>query len=168
MTLRLILMRHAKSSWDNLEHSDHERVLNARGVESARAIGTWLATKGYIPEQVLSSDSARTRETWDRIAPMFGDVPVHWMADLYHASAATMLRALRGATGETVLMIGHNPGIADFADRLVITPPDHRRFCDYPTAATTVMDFEIDKWRDVDMGMARPIDFVIPHEIIAG
>ena len=110
----------------------------------------------------------RTRETWELIAQEFPEVPgrVIWMEELYHAPAQTMLDALRGAEqATTVLMLGHNPGIGGFATMIVRQPPDHLRFRDYPTAATTIVDFDLAHWRDVDWGMGTVRDFVIPREI---
>ncbi len=166
MSLRLILTRHAKSSWDHTALADHERPLNGRGQASATAIGGWLAERGYGPDQVLSSDSQRTRETWARMEPAFQGAPrVAWLPALYHAGAQGMLDVLQGAEGGTVLMLAHNPGIAGFAQMIVAAPPDHIRFHDYPTAATTVIDFDVPAWADVDWGMGRAVDFVIPREI---
>ncbi|MCG6902869.1 MAG: histidine phosphatase family protein [Rhodobacter sp.] len=168
MTLRLILTRHAKSSWDMPATGDHDRPLNARGREAAQAIGQWLADNGYAPDLVLSSDAARTRETWALMAASFATAPkVEWIADLYHASAKTMLNVLRAGGGDakSVLMLGHNPGIAGFAGMLVETPPANPRFRDYPTAATTVMDFAVENWRAADWGGGTVVDFVVPKEI---
>ena len=72
MSLRLILTRHAKSSWDSPVAGDHARPLNERGRKSAKAIGQWLSGKGYEPVLVLSSDAERTRETWALMAPALG------------------------------------------------------------------------------------------------
>ena len=77
-----------------------------------------------------------------------------------------MLDALRAAQADTVLMIGHNPGIAEFAARLVATPPAHPRFDDYPTGATLVADFEIADWADLAEHTGRAADFVIPRELL--
>ena len=167
MTLRLILTRHAKSSWSHPGLGDHERPLNTRGRESAGAIGAWLRDKGYVPELVLSSDSARTRETWALVEVALGSgAEVEWLGALYHAGAQTMLDVLQGA-GRTgcVMMLGHNPGIGGFAEMIVRRPPEHIRFLDYPTAATTVMDFDVAEWRSVDWGMGDVRDFVIPREL---
>ena len=65
MTKRLILIRHAKSSWSDPFADDHARVLNKRGIASARAVGAWLAENDYVPQMILCSDSARTQETAD-------------------------------------------------------------------------------------------------------
>ncbi|MEP1933858.1 MAG: histidine phosphatase family protein, partial [Roseibium sp.] len=63
------------------------------------------------------------------------------------------------------LLLGHNPGIAGFAKKLAAVPPHHDRFSDYPTGATTVMTFEIDKWDNAQFGTGTVTDFVIPREL---
>ena len=143
MVQRLILMRHAKSSWQDPFAEDHARKLNPRGIRSARALGDWLRAKGHLPDEVLCSDARRTQETY---AGLELATPVTFLPGLYHASADQMMDALQRATGGTVLMIGHNPGIADFAARLLDKAPDHPRFHDYPTGATLIADFAL-PWR---------------------
>ena len=162
MTRRLILMRHAKSSWGDPTQPDHARPLNGRGQRSATALGDWLRARGYMPDQVLSSSSVRTRETCDRLGL---DAPAQFSDALYHASPATMLKALRAATGQTVLMLGHNPGIAAFADALVATPPAHDRFDDYPTGATLIADFVITEWDELAPGAGQTVDFIVPRDL---
>lgn len=164
MTLRLILTRHAKSSWDDPLQEDHDRILNERGRLAAPAIGKWLKEHGYLPDEVLCSTAARTRETLDRLA--LPTVETDYFRRLYHASSDTMMDVLRGATGKTVLMIGHNPGIADFAERLVMTAPNHPQFRRYPTCATLVAEFPENEWRAVRFHTARAVDFVIPRDLI--
>lgn len=63
-------------------------------------------------------------------------------------------------------MVGHNPGIADFAEQLLNQPPDHPRFWDYPTGATLVAQFDITDWRALTWGSGRAVDFVLPRELI--
>ncbi len=115
MTLRLILMRHAKSSWKQSDLSDHDRRLNQRGRDSADAMGDWLRKKGFAPDTVLSSSAERTLETY---AHLRFDVPPEFTRRLYLAPAPAMLDALRSATGKTILLLGHNPGIGELAERL--------------------------------------------------
>lgn len=159
---RLILTRHAKSDWNDPSVPDRERPLNERGRRSARLLGDWLASRGYEPEEVLCSSSARTRETWDGIAgAALAVLPdVHYVDALYHASPEVMLRVLRGASAATVLMIGHNPGIAAFAAELPARPPLDPEFRRYPTAATLVVDFQADDWTGVQPGQGSVLDFV--------
>lgn len=164
MTLRLILMRHAKSSWDNPDWRDNERPLNERGQKSAAGLGKWLTGKGYVPDLVLCSTARRTRETFEGLGLK---VPVKFLDSLYHASTGLLLETLRDeARFTTVLMITHNPACADFADRIVSNPPSHDRFADYPTGATLVVDFTAEEWGDVDFHQGTARDFVTPRELI--
>lgn len=165
MTLRLILTRHAKSSWDDPALPDHDRPLNARGRHAAALIGGWLASRGDTPDEVLCSDAVRTRETWDRMAPALAPAePVlRLTGTLYHAGPDVMLAVLRGATRPVVMMLGHNPGISEFAERIVARPPPGPEFRRYPTGATLVATFEGDDWGAVRFGAGSVLDFVTPR-----
>ncbi|MDV4143234.1 SixA phosphatase family protein [Shimia sp. FJ5] len=163
MTLRLILMRHAKSSWRQTDLADHERTLNQRGRDSADAIGDWLRKNDYAPDTVLSSSSERTRETY---AHLRVDAKPTYTRKLYLAPATAMLDCLREASGDTVLMLGHNPGIGEFAERLAKKIPEHSRFLDYPTCATTVFEFKVDRWQDIQLGKGKVRAFIVPRELL--
>ncbi|MBD1204599.1 MAG: histidine phosphatase family protein [Rhodobacteraceae bacterium] len=165
---RLILTRHAKSSWDDPLTPDHDRPLNERGKAAAADLGQWLASRGYVPDEVLCSDALRTRKTWSGIAPALPGSPVLELKPaLYHAGPDVMLAVLRHAKGDTVMMIGHNPGIAEFAARLVAHAPASAEFHRYPTGATLVADFTIDSWEQVGFGSGVVDDFIVPSEIPA-
>ena len=165
---RLILTRHAKSSWDDPSIPDHDRPLNDRGRAAATDLGQWLASRGYVPGTTLCSDSVRTLKTWAGIAPGLPGEPVFEVKPaLYQAGPDVMLAVLRHASVGTVMMIGHNPGIAEFAERLVAHPPLHAEFARYPTGATLVADFAVDSWADLQFGSGTTIDFIIPREIVA-
>jgi phosphohistidine phosphatase len=165
---RLILTRHAKSSWDDPLTPDHDRPLNERGKAAAADLGVWLASRGYVPDQVLCSDAERTRKTWSGIAPALPGTPVLDLKPaLYHAGPDVMLAVLKHAKGDTVMMIGHNPGISEFAARLVARAPAHADFARYPTGATLVCDFNVDAWEQVGWGQAVVDDFIIPREVVA-
>ena len=156
-------MRHAKSSWSSPALNDHARPLNKRGRASATALGGWLRRAGYIPDTILSSSAERTRETAARLK---FDVPATFTNALYHAGPRRMLAALAGAEAQTVLMLGHNPGIAEFADLLVAAHPDHPRFLDYPTGATLVAEFPVSDWYEIRFGIGKAIDFMVPRDLL--
>lgn len=167
MTRRLILTRHAKSSWDDPLMEDFDRPLNRRGRRSADALGQWLSRHDPHPEDVLVSSAVRTQETWSRIARHLR--PPHQVTitdDLYHATPETMRRVLSQAEGDTVLLIAHNPGIAALASGLIGTPPPHIRFHDYPTGATTIMTFEVDTWAEIAPRSGLCIEFIVPRDLI--
>ena len=163
MSRTLILMRHAKSSWDAPELSDHDRPLNARGRASATAMGGWLRTRGHVPHTCISSSATRTGQTFAHLAL---EVPVRFTRNLYHADPGTMMQVLHRQHEAVVLMLGHNPGIAAFAHRLVRTAPQHGRFADYPTAATTVIHWNVERWDAIGWGQGDVQDFAIPREVL--
>lgn len=166
MTRTLILTRHAKSSWKDPSLADHDRPLNKRGRRAAPALGAWLAARGLRPDQVLCSSARRCRDTLAGIeAGMGATAPAEVTADLYHVTAAQILRRLQRASGATVLVLGHNPGIAACARQIAAAPPDHPRFADYPTGATLVLRFEIDDWARAGWGMGAVVDFITPREL---
>ncbi|NDW01941.1 histidine phosphatase family protein [Salipiger sp. PrR002] len=160
---RLILMRHAKSDW-SVGTPDHARPLNDRGRRSAEALGDWLRAEDILPDQVLCSSAARTRETLDLLH--LGELPTRFEDRLYLAGPSALLKSLQAATGTTVLMLAHNPGICDFANAVVSRGPNHPRFADYPTGATLVADFDIDEWADARLGKATSHAFTIPRELV--
>ncbi|WP_374372811.1 histidine phosphatase family protein [Tabrizicola sp.] len=165
---RLILTRHAKSSWDDPMTPDHDRPLNDRGKAAAADLGQWLASRDYIPGEVLCSDALRTRKTFSGIAPALPGAPVLELKPaLYHAGPDVMMAVLRHATAEVVMMIGHNPGISEFAARLVARTPASPEFHRYPTGATLVADFDVEDWGQVGFGQGVVVDFVVPREIVA-
>ncbi|MEM1074604.1 MAG: histidine phosphatase family protein [Pseudomonadota bacterium] len=161
---RLILMRHAKSTWREIGLADHDRPLNKRGKRSASALGDWLRSKEHIPGEVLCSSSERTGQTFLGLA-LEPATQVKILKALYHADPQGMMDQLRNARANCVLMIGHNPGICDMAHRLVRNPPAHSRFEDYPTGATLVCDFDIAEWEKAEWFQGKVIDFVTPREL---
>ncbi|MEP6018818.1 MAG: histidine phosphatase family protein [Paracoccaceae bacterium] len=161
--LRLLLMRHAKSDWNTPETGDHERGLNPRGRASATALGDWLRDHNYTPNTVISSTATRTAQTLERLQI---NASVQFTQRLYHASPSDMFDVLNGAQGSCVLILGHNPGIASFANALLAKTPNHARFSDYPTCATLVADFQINDWSELQWQTGTPINFVVPRDII--
>lgn len=122
---RLVVMRHAKSAWDADVPTDHARPLNDRGRRDAPKIGAELARRGWVPEVVWSSDAARTRETWERMARVLPPVArVTFTPSLYLVGLGAMQVVLEGVDPqvETVLLLGHNPGFEDAVSWLADEP----------------------------------------------
>lgn len=163
----LILIRHTKSSWSNSDVSDKDRSLNDRGRDAALKLGTWLASNGHQPDQVLSSSANRCKETWDGIAKSLEPVKdVTFFDGLYLAEPQAMLAALQSASGDTVLMLGHMPGLGEFGRDLRRDPPPmHESFQKYPTGGTTLLEFRIENWSDAQSGTARFLEYVTPREL---
>lgn len=167
MALTLILMRHAKSAWDDPDQDDFDRPLNDRGRKSAPAIGRWLAKKGYLPDTVVVSGARRTVETWERMAQFLPETAEMESAPaLYLAEPNVILGVLRSQTTPTVMMIGHNPGFALLARALASKAPNHPKFPQYPTAATTVFGFTCPSWSEIAPGTGEVIDFTVPRDLL--
>jgi phosphohistidine phosphatase len=119
-----------------------------------------------MPDAVLVSTATRTRETWAGIAPALSGAPAPALVGrLYLATPAIMLDVLRGASGATVAMVGHNPGIAAFAAALCASPPPDPDFARYPTGATLVLDVPVDDWAQLRLGTGTVRDFVVPRAL---
>jgi phosphohistidine phosphatase len=118
---QVLLLRHAKSSWDDKALPDRDRPLSPRGRRAATAIRQAMRELGLAPDMVLLSPSRRTRETLEALEP-WDDAPlIEPMEGLYLATAAQLLKVLHGVpeTVRSVMLIGHNPGLHDLAVRLV-------------------------------------------------
>ena len=113
-------MRHAKSDWESGAQTDHERPLNDRGNREAPSVGRQLLALGLSPDIVLSSDSKRTTETYQRIGGFFPNAEVHFRRELYHAGMAEVrsLINLVPASARTLLLVGHNPGWEELVSEL--------------------------------------------------
>jgi phosphohistidine phosphatase len=168
LTLRLILTRHAKSDWSTPGEADYDRPLNARGRRQAPLVGRWLASRRDLPAKILCSDAVRTRETLDLILP---ELPVTPEVDidpaLYHAAPDAILSAIRAQHVPVLMVVGHNPGLAEAAQRFAHSAPLHPRFGDFPTAATAVFDFTEDAWSMTSWGRGTLRDFVTPDDLSA-
>lgn len=164
--MKLIITRHAKSSWEFPDLMDHDRPLTKRGRRSSDAIGNWLAENGHIPETVLSSTSVRTRETWDRMVQFFTTpVIVRFESGLYHGGIRSILSLLATVDSSSVLVLGHNPGIGHFAESIVRSLPVHADFLRYPTAATLVCEIQLNEAGQVELGSGKLVDFVVPRDL---
>lgn len=123
--LRLILMRHAKSSWTSEAATDHARPLNERGRDDAPRIAQRLVELGWAPDHVVSSDSARTQETWARMADTLpAPAEVEFTRRLYHAGIDAFLSVVRDVPDEVgcLLALGHNPGWEEVVEWLCGDP----------------------------------------------
>lgn len=172
---QLLLLRHAKSSWDDPRLPDHARPINARGRRNAIAMGAAMRELGLAPDIVLVSSARRTLQTLEAIQPLEGSPLIEPMDALYLAPWQGLLDVLRGLreTARSVLVIGHNPGLHDLAMALVGPagmaaggPMAERLAQSYPTATLTELSLAL-PWRMLEPGGARLIRFLTPAELPA-
>lgn len=118
----LLLMRHAKSDWDDQSLVDHERPLNARGEKDAPKMGKHLVELGLIPDLILCSTAVRAKMTAEAVAAETGydSDKIVFHSELYLPRVDTMLDLTEELPEEknTVLIVSHNPGISQFLGRL--------------------------------------------------
>ena len=118
--MNLVLTRHAKSSWDNLHLTDHDRPLSKRGRKDAMLIAKYLATYKFTFKTILCSTSIRTSETLEIFLKYIYKVEqINYLSNLYHASAETIRKEINTLdTDGTYMLLGHNPGIEDLLRKL--------------------------------------------------
>ena len=120
MGKRLLLLRHAKSSWNHPHLRDHDRPLNARGRRTAPAVGAELLERGWAPDVVLCSTAVRAQETWSAMADRFPDAVRIDDSRLYMGGLWQIRDAVGGLDEgfDTAWVVGHNPGWEDAAYEL--------------------------------------------------
>ena len=170
---QLLLLRHAKSSWDDRDLSDHARPLNPRGKLAAAAMRSAMERLGLAPDLVLVSSARRTQETAAALEP-WGETPLTDTLDsLYLASAPVLLKTLQdiNETVRSVLVVGHNPGLHELAMQLIgahamsNAGPDMRRITEgYPSGA--LAEFTIPgPWHTLNEGAGRLVRFICPRDL---
>ena len=166
----LMLLRHAKSSWDDPALSDHARPLNARGRRAAAAMARALREDGLRPDLVLVSSARRTLQTLEALGLAPGP-QVEPTDELYLAPWTTMLEVVNRApdSAGTVLLIGHNPGLHDLALNLLPVesldaPPGDRLGTGYPTGM--LAEFTVEgPWSALRAGSARLRRLLAPDDL---
>ncbi len=170
----VFLLRHAKSDWSNAGLEDHDRPLNARGRDTAPQMADYIKSKHYRPALILCSTARRTIETYDLIKDVLGDAPVKFEEDLYLAEDRHLWGRLHWLddAAKSVMFIGHNPGLEQFANALTASPKReseeklHKRMRDkFSTCALAVIKLPADTWRAAKRGTGKLHDFMRPKDL---
>jgi phosphohistidine phosphatase len=166
----LFLLRHAKSSWKDPALADHDRPLASRGRRAAKLLADHLRCERVAPGLVLCSSARRTRETLERIGPLGEQATIRIERELYAAADHRLLERVRAVDDEfeSVLLIGHNPGVQELALSLADSGEKlatlRRK---YPTGALARLEFA-GRWRELGPGGAELTDFVTPKQLAQG
>jgi phosphohistidine phosphatase len=159
----LVLLRHAKSSWDDPALGDFERPLAPRGKRDAPKIGRFLASSGAEVDFVLCSNAVRARETWKLVAKAarFGGL-VEFTDEIYEAPAERLMRLVRGLpdTAACAMLVGHNPGFEDLIR--VLCSRESRMSVTVPTGALACVDCNADRWEGVSPAAGSLRWLVVP------
>ncbi len=167
----LFLLRHAKSDWADLDQQDFDRPLNARGRKAALAMGRELRRLGLAADRIIASPAARVRETLALLAEGYGArMPIDEDERLYLAGVETLLMIARSADDgrESLLLVGHNPGLHNLAVRLVREGAGRADVAPkYPTGALAEIVFGVDRWADIASASGRLNRFLRPRDLAA-
>jgi phosphohistidine phosphatase len=142
----LLILRHAKSSWDNPDLADFERTLNKRGRAVAPFVGNLMREREVRVDLILSSLARRARETATLVkeAAEF-DAEIRYDERIYEASPISLLYLLAETEDETdsILLVGHNPGLEGLIKILTggMQP--------MPTAALAQVELNIVHWNEI-------------------
>lgn len=148
----LLLLRHAKSSWDDASLEDFERPLNDRGQAAAPLMGKWLRRKKLKPGLVLSSPAVRAKETTRLVSEAAGWTDIlSYERGIYEAPVQRLLKIVSGIRDElkVAVLVGHNPGFEELLEALT---GEARRM---PTATAALIELHVDSWQQVKRGAGK-------------
>ncbi len=174
---QLLLLRHAKSAWDDAALPDHARPLNAPGRHAASQMRQAIHGLGLIPDVVLVSSARRTLQTLEALEPWMESPLVEPMDRLYLASASQLLAVLQGVAGtvRSLMLVGHNPGLHELAVRLAggqsalserkeSREAANRLAEGFPAGALAEFTIAVD-WRELGDGGGRLVRFLCPRDL---
>lgn len=145
----LLLIRHAKSSWDIPSYSDFDRPLNERGLRNAPEMALRLKKMGVHVDTFVTSPAKRAKMTAQIFASALSGSAddLLLVPSLYDAESDEFYRVVRYLDNSynTVAIVSHNPGISDFANQLTKEKVGH-----FPTCAIFAVDIDCDNWSDVE------------------
>jgi phosphohistidine phosphatase len=171
---RLILLRHAKSSWDDPVKRDFDRPLNAKGKRAAQLMGEHMQEEGVMFDAVIASPAIRVVETLESVAKGYGEkIDPDWDRRAYLASNMTLLDIVHEASDDqdALILAGHNSGLEDLV--LLLVPDskgDTARAAveeKFPTCALAEMEFDVDSWADLAPGTGTLLRYVRPRDLDA-
>ncbi len=160
---QLLIIRHAKSSWDNPDLPDNERPLNKRGLEDAPLMANVLKKYNLKIDKVYSSSALRAKMTIEIFAQEL-KLPkniIEFTDELYNASRRDILNFIKRLDDkfQSIAIVGHNPGLTDFV-HFLLYDFDY----DLPTCALVGVDLEIDRWIDLKSGTGALKFFEYPKK----
>lgn len=162
MPRELLILRHAKSSWDSGASTDFDRPLAKRGRKDAPRVGRFLMSEGLVPDYVVSSPAERAKQTVIAVCAEMGidREQVNFDSRIYHAGTGSLLSVLNDSPVDArrVMIAGHNPGLEMLLQNLcnheVPMPDDYKLM---PTAAVAQLDILSD-WQSLEGGLARLVN----------
>ncbi|MEM7442318.1 MAG: histidine phosphatase family protein [Pseudomonadota bacterium] len=168
----LILLRHAKSAWDNASLGDHDRPLAPRGERASLVIGRYLRQLGTPIDLALSSTARRARDTWALASTQLdGLIATETDPAFYLKGPKAILNRVSAAddSAQTIILVGHNPDTQSLAMTLAESGPSEQRQAlaqKLPTAALVRLELPIERWADVSDCRGKLIEFITPRMLV--
>lgn len=165
----LMLLRHTKSAWpDGIE--DHDRPLAKRGLQAGPVMGNYMAREGLLPDFAIVSTARRTRQSWELVQPCLAEPILNFDARIYEAPAGAILDVIHETASDidTLLLVGHNPGLQELA-LVLIGEADGDNLIrlreKYPTGGLAVIKFDVADWTQLSAGTGKLERFVTPRSL---
>ena len=159
MAKQLLLVRHGKSDWGNLDLKDFDRPLNKRGKENAPEMAERLIDRGFKFDLIVSSPAKRAKTTAKYFAEAYQTDHIQFEEAIYEANPRTLLKIINGFddSADSIIMFGHNPGFTDLANEL-----SDADIYNIPTAGMVLISFPFDSWKMVSKGTGAMVFFDYP------
>ncbi|RTL57482.1 MAG: histidine phosphatase family protein [Sphingobacteriales bacterium] len=162
----VLLVRHAKSSWEDPMTIDFDRPLNERGKKDAPAMAKRIKEKGFEIDSLISSPAKRAKKTAKLFAEVFkyNEEKIIYKTELYHADPATFYSVIEQASNnhESIAVFSHNPGITYFVNELTEVKID-----EVPTCGVFALKAECSKWKDFKKAKKQFLFFDYPKAMDA-
>ncbi len=158
---RLLIMRHAKSSWKNLELDDWQRPLKKKGQTRTALITEFLKHKGIIPDLIISSPAVRALRTAQLISSALELPAAQTRVDeqLYEADSKDIASLINKTPAEVnnLMIIGHNPELTMFSNIFLVKSLDN-----LPTSGIVCLEFKTDKWQNFQQAAVKTAFVITP------
>lgn len=156
------MIRHAKSSWKDIDASDFERGLTKKGKKNIDTIGSYLKLRGVKPDTVLASCARRTQETADLLSKKLEfEGRTNYMQELYYTDTETLkqILMLQESEFDNIFVVGHNPQITDMANMLI-----DEHISKIPTTGVVAIKFDIERWSEIAQKKGKMDFFIYPKQ----
>ena len=169
----LLLLRHAKSDWDDPSLADFDRPLAKRGLKDAPQMGEVLKASDSVPDKIISSPAKRAKQTTELVAKACGyHKSIDWAESFYGGYSEDLINALKQLPGtvERAMLVGHNPTMEETASALLLKSEealDDEYAVRIPTAGLMCLDLQIMDWAELEPGDAILRWYLIPRLVKA-
>jgi phosphohistidine phosphatase len=167
----IFLLRHAKSSWDDVRLDDFDRPLSSRGIKSCKKMGKYLKKNRLIPDIVYCSSAIRAKQTWELVNRIVEKKEnVIYEDSLYMSDFSNFINIIKKTKNnfKNLMIVSHNPGIENLA--LELSKDKNNEIYEkinikFPTGALIIINFNLNNWSKVDCKKGKLYEFVKPKEL---